>query len=429
MKKNEQNIKEYLKYSFDNDLPVKLDWVVGLFAYIKDKEYENDFYLIKDKKFYGKTTDDILLLAEDYTDPILVPTDKISLEKGFLPNIDNNIETTYGRLVINYIIGTYCFHNKIEYINKQFTISDIENDYIKKLLTDDPKDKKGITVDEYKTFIDAALYIESFSKYLSLAATEKSILPPKGIKEFKKKAIEEIKKKYGEDYTKNPMAIAELEKKLLDYDKQYLKDDPSYGKLISGKVAKVARKKLYLDFGIGNSFEEENDGIVESLSDGWDLDPKKLASMANDARKGSYSRGVETQKGGVTAKIALRATSDIKILKKDCGSKVGVDINITEDNYEAYINRYMLDKNNKPILLTEELLKSLIGKTITIRSPLFCHLENDFCTTCTGDNIKDYENGVSLLVSGVGGKILSIALSVFHGKELKVGDIDLSNIQ
>ena len=428
MKKNNANIKEYVKYSCDNTLPTNLDWVLGLFATIEDDKFENEYFVIKDNKFYGKLADEELLLAEDYDSPILVAKEQVDVEKGYLPNITKNITTTYGRIVINYIIGIYCFNSKIDYINEKFTIKNIENKYILTMLTDDPNNTKGITIDEYKKFLDASLYIESFSKYLSIAATEKTALPPKGLEKFKKETLAYMVKKYGEDFAKNPLAVAELEKKMLDFDDAYLKDDPSYGKLMSGKVTNVARKKMFLVFGIGNSFEDEPEGILDSLSDSRELDPKKLATYANDSRSGSYGRGSETQKGGVTSKVALRATSDIKILQQDCGSKVGRPITIQADNYVRYINRYMLD-NGKPVLLTEDKLKSLIGKTIELRTPLYCHLENDFCTVCAGKNIEDYENGVSLLVSGVGGKILAISLSAFHGKVLKVGELDLASIK
>lgn len=429
MKKLNVNIKNYLKYSFENKYPTDIDWVIGLFATITNEAFESKYFIVKDKKFFGKVDEDTLLLAEDYTDPVLVAKDPIEVEQGYLCNIDKRITTTYGRLVINYIIGIYCFNCKIPYINEKFTLKDIENRFILKMLTDDESSKDGITVAEYKEFLDAGLYIENFSRYLSIAATEKSALPPKGLEKFKKDTLKYMKEKYGEDFAKNPLAIAELEKKMLEFDADYLKDDPSYGKLLSGKVTNVARKKMFLIFGIGNSFEDEPEGILDSLHEGWDLDPKKLTAYANDSRSGSYGRGKETQNGGVVAKVALRATTDIKIKQTDCKSKVGREINITEKSYKRYLNRYMLDKDNKPVLLTEDLLKTLIGKTIKLRTPLYCHLENDYCTVCTGESIKDYENGVSLLVSGVGGKILSISLKAFHGKELKTGTIDLGVIK
>lgn len=425
---NNFNIKEFLRYSFKNNLPTELNWIIGLFATIAETDFENKFFIIKDKEFYGKTEEGNLLLVKNYTKPVLLSSDAIDVEKGFICNIDNNITTTYGRLVMNYLIGCYAFNGKIKFINEKFTIKDIEKKYVTKLLTDDANSTDGITVDEFKEFLDVGLYIESFSKYLSIAITEKSALPPKGLDKFKKDTLKLMKDKYGEDFAKNPIAIAELEKLMLDFDDGYLKDDPAYGKLMSGKVTNMARKKMFLVFGIGNSFEESPDGILDSLQEGWDLDPKKLTAYANDSRSGSYGRGKETSQGGVMAKVSLRATSDIKIEKTDCGTKMGRPVLITAENYSRYIKRYMIGANGKPEPLTEEKLKSLVNKIIYLRTPLYCHLDTNYCSTCAGENISDYENGVSLLVSGASGKVLDISLKAFHGNSLTIGTLDLSTI-
>ena len=110
------------------------------------------------------------------------------------------------------------FSNKIPYINKEFKVSDIEKDYIASMLTDDENDLVNITVKEYKNFMDAVIYIEGFSKVLSVAGTEKSLLPPKGIEEYKKKVVKELETKYGKENMKDPKVISELEDKLKKYD-------------------------------------------------------------------------------------------------------------------------------------------------------------------------------------------------------------------
>ena len=428
MKVNVDNVLVYLKYSFDTKAVLSLKWVLHMFAMVVDEEFEDQYIVKKNNELYGKLEDTSILLASSYDGPLLIANQEVDINKGFLSNIEKNITTTYGRLVMNYLVSIYCFHGKIPYLNEKFTLKDIENKYILKMLSDTEDTKDNITIAEYKIFMDVGLYIESFSKYLSIAVTEKTALPPPGLKEFKKKTIKQLTDKYGKDFAKNPIAIAELEKLLMEFDDDYLKDDPSYGKLISGKVKNMARKKMFLLFGIGNGFEDNIEGVTDSLDDGWDLDPKKLAQYANDSRAGSYGRGIETQKGGVVAKVSLRATSDLKIIKTDCKSVVGLTTHVTSDNYLSYVNRYMIAGTSVK-LLDEKTLLNLIGKDITLRTALYCQLENDFCSTCLGDNIKDYKNGISLLVNGVGGKILKLALAVFHGVSLKIGKLDTATIK
>ena len=406
------NKKYFLKQSF----------VLALFSFIADEVYEDDMIVIKDKTFSLKDDDELIKLTNKYTDKLLNINDRVDLPKNLLINNTKDISTTIGRVVMNYIILVHNFKHKIPYINERFTIGDIEDKFIAPLLTDDENDLEKITISEYKSFIASVTYIEGFSKVLSVAATYKSMMPPDGIEEFKKKVVKEMIDKYGPDWHNDPIHTAELEKKLKEFDDKWLEGDISNNKLMVKKT-KLARKKMYLNVGMANAFHGKQAGVSNSLMEGWGTDEETLSTIFNDARSGSYYRGVETQDGGSSAKFTLRASSDINIVNTDCGSTIGMSKIITDND----IGRYLI-VNKKPLLLTRENIGTYKNKEHAIRTALYCKLEKDFCSKCVGDNLKDYEKGVSLLSIDVSGSILKLSLAKFHSSALELTDVKVNNI-
>ena len=422
MKKINQEQLAYFKYAIDKKYPLKLKWFYDLFTFVADKEYEDEYIIIDKNNAYIKQEDKELLISGKYAEPLFDFKDEVTLPKGWLPNIKKDIVTTVGRMIMNYILLVNNFNDKIDYINKQFTVDDVE-DIIKNKLSDEPKNDE-ISVPEYRKFIKSVYYINGFSNLINLTSTNKSILPAPGIDKVRKELLEKYKKKYGEEKMQDPAIIAQLEKELVDYDNQYLKGDPTIGKLLSGKVKNVARKKMYIMFGIGNAVDGDPKPVTYSLEDGWKKNANDLTTLYNDARGGSYSRGAETQQGGVVAKDTLRATSDIKILTKDCGSKVFIKTTLTPKNASNYLGRYINDKG-KLTLLTTDNIDKYVGKTVNLRDPMTCKAAPHFCTICMGDSMKSYENGMSLIASGIGGTMLNESLKKFHGGNVEVQELDM----
>jgi len=427
------DILDYFKKAVQLDFLSNFQWFIDMLSYIIEDTYEDEFIKIDNGSFYVKLkdneTDELYLITDNYKDPVLDIKAKITIEKDFLPNVSKSIETTVGRVIANYILLARVFGNKIDYINQPFTVSDIEDGYIAKYLEFDKNDPRNITIDEYTKFVDSVSYLTRLNRLIVHAGTPKLLTRPEGIEEYRKKLIEEAKKKYGEDALERLDVVGEIDKKLEEYEKEYLKDDPTLAPKISGKTM-GALKKMYASYGHGGDFFY-NDGkahyIDKSLEEGWRDDQKDITIIYNDIRMASYKRGAETQKGGYTAKQGLRATADLKIIKGDCGSKVGLDITLDKNNYKSYIGRYML-QNGKPVLLTEENIKPLIGKTITIRSPMFCHTEINFCSTCMGENVKNYENGISIMVINMAGVILNSSMKAMHDQSIKLAKLDMNDL-
>ena len=422
---------EYLKYALSNKLPLKISWVIAMLA-ITDNDNE-----------YVKTVGtDIHVVINNSTEKLdgvvskqalFSISDEISIEKNIIANAHEDMVTTVGRLLINYVLLSYVFGNKIPYQNHKFTVGDIENTYITKKLKSDKDLKPGaISIKELIDFADASSYLQNWADVISVSSTKKSILPPDGIVEYRKKVIADAIKEHGEEALKDYSVINEIETKLKQYDLEYLKDDPSLGKLMGGKILNNSRKKVMLITGADKSFKDSNKDAVlidNPLMDGYSKDPVKVAELFNTVRFASYSRGQETFKGGLIAKILLRATSAIVINGKDCKTKGYNDYGITSVNSKHMIGRYHIVGNNVVKINDITEANSLIGKNIKLRSPKYCISKGEeYCETCVGENLSMNKNSISLLVTDVGGTILLIYMKRMHKVIIEVADIDLNEI-
>jgi len=420
-------IVEYLGYAIKNEYPLHLKWMVDMFGIIANDEYEDEYVYKKKDNILVKQDDKIISLYDQPKSPLFNVKDIIKIPKDFLPNLDKDIETTVGRLIMNYLLLAYNFNHKIPYINRKFSVAEIE-DIIAKKLTDDTTDPEGIYIKEYIQFVDMVTYIKNFNKINSISATAKTLLPPPDIQKYREQLIAEYKKKYGPKALEKKNVIAEIEKKLEEYEKEYIKKDPAYGKLVTGKVS-GARKKMYVSYGTGMEFTPSNRAkyVDKSLIEGWDKDPEKLTVMFNDSRLASYNRGKQTQDGGVVAKITLRAVNDIKILDTDCGTNVTEKVLVTKDNYKKLINRYMII-GNTTVEITEDNIKDYMNKYINLRTPMGCKLEHHYCVRCSTSEMKNYENGLSLLVNEVAGAILNESLKAMHKSGIESTTLNIDDL-
>lgn len=410
---------DYLKYALRVGLPKRLKF---FFSTMSLNPTDNDYLVIRDNKYYVKIgSKEELITNIDSSRPLLLIQESITLSKDDIANVKDKVDTTVGRALTNYLLLAYPFGSVIPYINSKISIDDIERD-ISRLMREGK-----ISTEQFIKYADAASLLQSTAKLVTVAATYKNMLPPPHIAEFKAKVRDYLNKKYGKEWIHDQVYIAEYQKILSAYDNEWLKDDPSYGKIASGKVTNQARPKMYLTFGAELGFDEtgKNPQIVDnSLAEGYPQDEQQLTAMFNSSRAGSYSRGFETQKGGVIAKAALRATNGITIEDTDCGSTVFKEVHVTEGIYKALEGRYMQTPNGIAVIKDP---KQYIGQTIYIRSPLYCKLGGKhICATCAGEAIRGYKDAVSLLVTKASSVILSSSLKAMHGKKMVTIDFNTS---
>ena len=352
------------------------------------------------------------------SEPIFGIKETLKLNAGEVVNLNSNIETTYGRLIFNYIVLINNFNTKIPYVNERISPAAVEALIIDRL-KDNPekaedRNDEDIYVDEYLRFCDSMLYIVAFTQLCVPAATYKTMTAAPGIVELKNKLLEENK-----DRLTDPAVVAKIDAELVKFDKEYLKGDLGEGFLIGGKPFNIVRKKLYGMTGAEVGLEEkiEVDLIQNSLSQGWDIN--KFPAMNNSLRAGSYNRGAETVKGGEAFKWLQRASSNINVTIDDCGSKLGIPITVTDLNLDKLIGFSIITTSGSIKVENKEAAKKYVGKTLMLRSPMFCKVEKtDFCHTCVGTNLSNNPTGISLAITQFGSVMMEINMSAGHSKGL-----------
>ena len=98
---------------------------------------------------------------------------------------------------------------------------------------------------------------------------------------------------------------------------------------------------------------------------------------------------VGTQVSGYIAKELLAAFQSEVLGDKDsdCGTSKTIPITITNKNATEYIYRYIVE-NGKIIQLTSDNINKYIGKTVNMRTPMYCvgtGKNKCLCNKCAGD--------------------------------------------
>jgi len=174
-----------------------------------------------------------LIKIEDATpnEPLLNFTDPIEIKANFLKNVKVDTQTLIGNVIINAAAIVPCFGDKIDFINGSIVTSRLESIIVPKINKrhgEFDKERPGeISLKSFLEFVDRISFFTNISKTTVLPATEKSITVSKDFKKKKAEILEQYK-----DKLKDPVEVVKYEKELLDLHKEYLKDDPTYGKIL-----------------------------------------------------------------------------------------------------------------------------------------------------------------------------------------------------
>lgn len=424
---------DFLKLALNENKPRNKDWVIASFALIKEDSSKktNPLYPIKESWGYSflNLNNEVEKIDDaDPNEPLFKFTDKIIADNTFASNIKEPVETTVGNLIFNNICILSSLGNKFPFITGKVSVSKIEVK-IAPLLQDTPKEGQSrldtvIYVDEYVKFCDSLQFIAQFSKLCVHSATEKNIRKPEGIEQFK----EQLLKKYEGSLT-DPIQLAKFENELLEFDEKFLADDPSNNKFLSGKSKNIARKKLFLTTGAEQlKFDDspELKPVIPSLNESWDTSPESYVAMMNGLRIGSFARGAETVKGGVAAKVILRATNNYRIVDNDCGTKLGIHRTVLEQDLKKYVNRYAYINGKLTLIKNINDLSNYLNKTLIFRSPMYCKSQGEtICRVCAGENLAQIPEGLSIPLTEISSILLYASMKAMHGKKLALAKIDI----
>ena len=416
-------------------------WLLSAFSMVMTSDTINDItpydikyvtsddnsLIIEGVKFYDQDANEIEL--SDYEFNLSVPNppyhikEEMILKAGEMENMDDKqLKVLYGNLVANWILLVYPFGKKIKYINRRFTIKEIEA-IIEESLTADvdgvAKDDGKLYISEYKRFQKATGYLTCLTQIAVPSATPKSMDGHPDRVEVKNALLAKYK-----GQLHNPSILAKVDKALTDLDREWLDGDDSTGFYIKPKSIDIVRKAAFYAMGSSGVFGDtsEESLITTSLADGWDM--SKFTTMANSIREGSYDRGAQTALSGAGTKHILRVMQNTKIEEEDCGRKIGFPILITKQNKNEYIGNYVIE-NDLPVLITKDNVDSFIGVPKSMRSPMFCKTPYaGFCAVCMGKKYGSHPTGLATAASSIGTVTMMVFMSSMHGKALKVAKYD-----
>lgn len=414
-------------------------WVISVFSQImeapdawKDDPYPYRIVQSPSMHAFVNPEDVTQLIRLDDAEPGQPPIsikERITPPAGSIVSMAEPRETSYGQILVNYVVLINAVGAKIPFQFGRLKPGNLEN-LILPLFRSDPqveakegevveRDPKYIYPDEYVKFCDGAFQLTAFMQVCVPAGTRKTMTEPPGTRELKQKLLDENR-----DRLHDRAVIAKIQKTLNEHIKSYLKGDPGEDFLIFPKSHNVVRAKLYGMLGAeaGIDANPDADLIQNSLAEGWN--PTKLPAMINTLRGGSHNRGVQTMLGGESVKWLYRASSNIRIAVKDCGSRLGRPRVLTEDNRKGFMGFSVVTDTGYETL-NEENFSQYVGKLVMVRSTLHCWSEHtDYCEICMGPRLSLHPMAASAAVADYGDKMMYIFMKAMHGKELATKRLD-----
>ena len=167
--------------------------------------------------------------------------------------------------------------------------------------------------------------------------------------------------------------------------------------------------------------------IKHSLLEG--LTQEEFFNSTYGCRKGLLDVAINTGTSGYLSRKLLFTGVNLEISKDldDCGTTEYLDVFVSDDKKSRMlIERYYFnDENNSLVKITKDNCKELVGKTIKLRSPIFCK-SNKLCHKCYGDLYKYLHSkyvGV-IAAQSLGETNTQLVLRTFHNSGVAKVDKD-----
>lgn len=350
-------------------------------------------------------------------------SDTFYLEKNEYFNTEK-VLTNVGLFLYNKIIIEGGLEKIVGYVN-----TPIDNDVhsvIERKLSNALKDDI-ITVDTFVNYLNTIQWLSmQFNTVLASSFTLESITPNKKVIAERDRLIKSNKDRLDRGDIK---AAVDIDNALVDMAKKELKGDPGmelYDSKARGKFGN-AYKNMHIMKGAVYA-QGKWEVITHNYSEG--LEKKDLPMYANAMIAGQYPKSIGTQVAGYLFKKITAGFQAVTADKKgsDCGTKHVVELVLTKKMRTELIDRYIVE-NGKYVLLSEDVIDKYIGKTIKLRSPLFCNGGQHKCNICLGEiYYKLGIENVGLATAKLASTILNLNMKKFHDATPHLYDIDLNDI-
>lgn len=282
-----------------------------------------------------------------------------------------------------------------------------------------------IVLEDYKNFCNMTQAFMPFVTIISPGFTDSMLLSSKKINAKKAQLIKENKAALD---AKDIKVADKIQKELLDYAREILKDDPAMDMFNSGVGGSFENNYKNMFIMRGTARDPDPDKgyniITSNYIDGISAD--EYQQLANTLAEGPYNRSKKTETGGYWEKLLIAGLQHVKLLPAgtDCGTKKYITIKITEKNINSVMYSYVIE-GNKLVEITSDNMDNYIGKTVKLRFSSMCKAKNGICNACAGNAF--YRQGrvnVGLEVAQVPSKIKNIFMKSFHDAQVKLYEMD-----
>lgn len=341
-------------------------------------------------------------LLNGHTPVTLVPGDLACIKDG-----DKPIETIFGRYLLHATMISPLFGDKYPYINREIKFNDFKN-----MIIESFADKSVDAITVKHVFVDRFCFLTYMTELTVPGLTRKALAKPKSFDTERDKLCKQYEKELARG---DGTAMVKIEKHMEALNKEYMKGDKAEHIFIDKKSA-MSQKQLFLTTGLLEVFGDPGKVTFAAtpLSHGWKK--KDFIALVNEARQGSYFRGIETANGGEDAKYVSLVLQDTYIVEPDCGTTQGMLYEPNSHNYKKYVGKYTVGKNPHPATFDE--LKAAVGGTIELRSPQYCASKTGYCARCMGLIFEVIgQQAISMAVKNLSSKFTSAALKKIHATE------------
>ena len=259
----------------------------------------------------------------------------------------------------------------------------------------------------------------SITSFITPSLTINTLRLPKETARQKRREIASRK----DELLGDPLEATKLRDELIKQAEDELKgNDPGFEIYASG-----ARGSFSNNYGntavMRGPIAKSDDGskLTVSLASLKEGIPKEEIQLYSDIMtQASYQRSVGTRDGGYLSKQLAAAFATIRFSndeKSDC--KTPYTIEETLKNPKDFRYRFYM-VGNKAVEILPENEEKLKGKTVKLRTPLFCREKGHICHVCAGSLYRrmGVEN-TGLLAWRAGSVLLNASLKAFHDSSIK----------
>lgn len=332
------------------------------------------------------------------------------------------MKTTVGRYIFNMFAIPVKYLEKYGYCNLVLDkkgIGVLENQLGKMIINNELETK------EYAEFMDNGEWLTDVCAFfISPSLNVHAVLP---IKEVIKRR-DELFAQYKKEIAESNLDIAiKIEKELVALAKQTIdkSGNPSFDFFKQGAFSfDMNYKKDSIMIGAVVDPKDRSIQILKSnYADGLSKD--EYDHSAKLSLEGGYSRGVATREYGYESK---KYNSDFQNVEidydtEDCGTTKYLTITIPEKLKNLFLYRYIIE-NGKFVETTPENIDKYAGKTVKLRSPMFCKGDK-LCKHCAGTLFQRIQmNRPGLIASNITGNLLNLSMKKFHDSSVITDKID-----